>query len=399
MNNAAILYAESYAVSILLLTMVHSWFRRTGDHSASGNWYSLMLKAFIATFAFNLVWSLIYGGILPLDDPNHILMYVFKILYYLGLNVSFFAWTGYCEYEQGGGFYHDQEAFRILLLPYIFMGLCICTDYWTHLMFWFDKNGKYIRSNVFQVQMGMFALYLGVTGIRLVAKARYETNQSTRAHYMALGILSPLCVAVSWLLADVLGDEVPVISVLSALSILYIHVGSSSKQISIDKLTQINNRQNLMEHIDQRIRQHDSGLYLIMMDVDRFKQINDNFGHLEGDEALKHVANALKSACDVVKKRPYLARYGGDEFIIVMETDDSGEIEKLKANINEQLNYFNSWSSSGYTLMLSIGVCRWEEGMNRDALIERADENLYKVKSEHHKLLDQQNEAKQHPHA
>ena len=101
-------------------------------------------------------------------------------------------------------------------------------------------------------------------------------------------------------------------------------------QVSVDKLTQVNNRQNLLSYLSYKINNHEETVYLIMMDIDKFKTINDTYGHLAGDDALICVAKALKQACAQFKKRPFIARYGGDEFVVILEgtTDDLAAVEE-----------------------------------------------------------------------
>ena len=178
------------------------------------------------------------------------------------------------------------------------------------------------------------------------------------------------------------------ICVFVTLWLLFIFVGSTSEQVSTDKLTQIHNRQNLLTYINTKIRSHEDRLFLIMMDIDYFKRINDTFGHQEGDQALIRTANALKSAAQSMNRRPYLARFGGDEFIVVAEAENIEEVQALCKEIQDQLDYFSSWSEKKYQMSLSIGVAEWQEGMKQKDLIEAADQTLYRVKEEHHKKLD-----------
>jgi diguanylate cyclase (GGDEF)-like protein len=148
----------------------------------------------------------------------------------------------------------------------------------------------------------------------------------------------------------------------------------------IDKLTQVNNRQNLNRYLSNKLHTHTDDLFLLMMDVDHFKQINDNYGHLEGDEALIRVAAALKQACTACRRHPYIARYGGDEFIIVAELSEK-EVIELCTSIREKLQALNEAAGAPYPLCLSIGYAKWIEGMSPNRLIDVADYKLYKEKA------------------
>ena len=90
--------------------------------------------------------------------------------------------------------------------------------------------------------------------------------------------------------------KVPVICVIVTAELLWIYTGSVSMQISMDKLTQVNNRQNLMGFLNYKIRNHSDSVLLMMLDVDNFKTINDTHGHPEGDQALVSAAQQIISA-------------------------------------------------------------------------------------------------------
>jgi diguanylate cyclase (GGDEF)-like protein len=118
----------------------------------------------------------------------------------------------------------------------------------------------------------------------------------------------------------------------------------------------------------------------MLIDLDYLKRINDTYGHLEGDKALVRVASALKKCCGPIEKRPYIARYGGDEFIVIVETDDSSLTERLCNDIRRTLEELDEQAGSEYRSTLSIGVAELEDGMDHNALIAKADEEMYKIK-------------------
>ena len=185
------------------------------------------------------------------------------------------------------------------------------------------------------------------------------------------------CFLAALLLSPVSGP-IPVICVCVTLGLLCLFLGNTMQQISTDKLTQVNNRQNLLGYLDYKLKNHDEALYLLMMDVDSFKTINDSFGHLEGDKALVCVSAALKKACASCRRRPYIARYGGDEFIILLEGSEE-EARRLAVDVNRILAE-NNPGTDRYRLHLSVGMACGEQGMASGDLIARADEELYKIK-------------------
>ena len=128
-------------------------------------------------------------------------------------------------------------------------------------------------------------------------------------------------------------------------------------------------------------------LSLLMMDMNGFKYINDTYGHLEGDAALKRVAMCLKKACADIPGRPFIARYGGDEFIVVTETDNDFEVERICDGIHMMLALENHKAKAPYQLTVSIGTARCNGGTHSIYdLIEKADRELYRKKQKRKRI-------------
>lgn len=149
-----------------------------------------------------------------------------------------------------------------------------------------------------------------------------------------------------------------------------------------DALTELPNRRFAMERLDQEwalSRRGDRTLSCMMVDVDRFKPINDKFGHQAGDEALKCVANTLRQSA---RTQDVVCRYGGEEFVVICP--DTGIdaayqcAERLRLNV-AALKFNNQ--KAGIRLTISIGVAEKKEGVaSIEELLSRADECLYAAK-------------------
>lgn len=380
------LFAEVNLFSVAMLCMLFFWFRRGKDNSMSSRWYTAVLALFILSFTSNAAWGLIRGFSSSL--AAHLgLQFYFKTMFLVFLNLAVFAWVGYSETEMGNREFNNVDYMKVIFLPILFILVVVCTNGYTKVIFDIDAHGKYHMEDLFQAQMGIYVLYTGITGIRMLGKAMYESDPTRKSQMLQMGSF-PMSFLLSWILKILIGDEFPVICVFVTLWLLFVFVGSTSEQVSTDKLTQIHNRQNLLTYINMKIRTHEDRLFLIMMDIDYFKRINDTYGHQEGDQALIRTANALKSAAQSMSRRPYLARYGGDEFMVVAEAENIEEIQALCEEIQNQLDYFSTWSEKKYQMSLSIGIAEWQEDMKQKDLIEAADQTLYRVKEEHHKKLD-----------
>ncbi len=374
-------YAEVYVICDIILLTVFYWSYRGGERSAASRWFFCMLGGFIVSFAANTLWTVTALGMLPNSAP-YVGQYTFKIIYYIALNFGMAFWTIYCETMAGSSFFNLRENRLLFGLPLAFIILGALTTPWTTLLFYINAKGAYVREVLFQFQMAIMLIYSAVPGTLILYRSREEVDAAKRNQMVLTGVF-PIWIMAAWIMTLIL-PSCPIICVAISMAILISYMGSSTGQISVDKLTQINNRQNMITYIRTQIRQHTDNLYLLMMDVNSFKKINDTFGHLEGDQALVRIANALKGVCEEMKKRPFLARYGGDEFIIVLECANEAEVEKFCEDIHTKIKYYNDWAQVEYDLTMSIGVAKWKEGMDHTALIAAADQALYDVKEKYH---------------
>lgn len=147
-----------------------------------------------------------------------------------------------------------------------------------------------------------------------------------------------------------------------------------------DDMTLLLKKVEMERLIDIDLNNTDYGHFLLILDLDSFKQINDTYGHLAGDEIIIHTANVLKSLCGT---DCYLCRFGGDEFIIYTETDYTvDDVKKLAATIISELNKgCNVNSNLCIKICCSIGISQSpKDGNSYVSLISKADLAIYHVK-------------------
>ncbi|WP_372768098.1 diguanylate cyclase domain-containing protein [Pseudoalteromonas sp.] len=142
-----------------------------------------------------------------------------------------------------------------------------------------------------------------------------------------------------------------------------------------DKLTRLWNRYGIEEflHIDiLRASRTNHSLALLMIDIDNFKQINDDYGHLAGDSILKEVAKLLSKN---VRRGDLVGRWGGEEFIVILT---EFKTDKIDAFAKKFVNIINSHNFQlGQPVTISLGYTLFHPGDNIEDLISRADEALY----------------------
>lgn len=373
---ASILYAEVYLICLVVIGLLLYWTVRKTALSTGERWLRRVLIAFLINFCSNFFFTLFNGvNIVPaLQIPAS---YFFKTAYHLSLCVGVFAWCGYAESVHKSPLFETKKSLRLLLIPLLLPLAAIVLNLWTHWLFDLSETGAYRRHFLFQIEIGYLLVGSVLCAVRLMRARRFESDPPMRSH-MLLTSSFPLCILAAWILSF-FGESVPVICVCIMIELLCLYMGTTTQQVSLDKLTQVNNRINLLSYLDYKLKNHEESLFLLMVDVDHFKSINDTYGHLEGDAALVLVASALKHACGGYKKRPYIARYGGDEFIVVAEATRE-EIDLLCDAIRAALAQSAKASARPYELSISIGIAKCEDGMDGKALIANADERMYRAR-------------------
>ncbi|WP_447593170.1 diguanylate cyclase [Aquipseudomonas campi] len=154
-----------------------------------------------------------------------------------------------------------------------------------------------------------------------------------------------------------------------------------------DGLTGLSNRRHFDEYLEmewRRAQREQAPVSLLMIDVDYFKNYNDSFGHVAGDEALRRVADTLRECCS--RSSDMAARYGGEEFAMILPGTSSGGARLLAEKVRrtvESLNILHDQQVGKTVLSVSIGVSTLlpVTGLSSLQLVQMADQGLYEAKN------------------
>jgi diguanylate cyclase len=164
---------------------------------------------------------------------------------------------------------------------------------------------------------------------------------------------------------------------------------------SLDGLTELLNRSTFNRKLEQAMNNAASGVALVMLDIDHFKQFNDQYGHPLGDRVLQHVAQVLR---DALPAGAIAARYGGEEFCVVLK--DCPDLvtvgafaERLRLKIQSLRVKARATDTVLDTITASFGVAHVQPGDTPESLLTRADDALYQAKRNGRNQVRQQPEA------
>lgn len=149
----------------------------------------------------------------------------------------------------------------------------------------------------------------------------------------------------------------------------------------IDPLTGVKNRRTMESAVQREIelsKRQARSLSLILLDIDHFKRINDELGHLCGDQALRAVA---QQAENTIRNSDMLFRYGGEEFLIVLSGTDLEGTRMLAERIRQEIEKLDIYPGGGPQLSVSLGVTQLQQTDDTASLFDRVDKALYLAKN------------------
>jgi diguanylate cyclase (GGDEF)-like protein/putative nucleotidyltransferase with HDIG domain len=189
------------------------------------------------------------------------------------------------------------------------------------------------------------------------------------------------------------GDHLRVLQVITSKVALSIENALKYRQAensaTSDYLTELPNARALFVHLDRelaRCKRENSNIAVMVCDLNGFKQINDGYGHLEGDKTLKLFANLMREGC---REYDYVARMGGDEFVIVAPNMTPDAVREKAILLNALAQQAGRQVCGKDLLSLSVGAAFYpQDGLDAEHLLAEADRKMYAVKQLHHDHME-----------
>ena len=292
------------------------------------------------------------------------------------------GWFDYIDYCLGHKVHHNALWRRISMVPLFALIALSIASIWTGWIFTVDDFNHYHRGPYYFVQPLLVYIYLFWAMAMTLVQAFKRKNYAERNVYCSLFALGFFPLVASIMQAMLPG--IPLLAVGMTLAILMVFVNIQAQMISVDPLTGLNNRLQFYKYLSKKMgtsRSTIGNLYLFVLDADDFKRINDTYGHGEGDSALLVMASVLKRVCG--PRNCFIARYGGDEFVVAGEFDSEETAKDMIALIDECLE--EASSNMKYPVKMSVGYAEYSEDMEIvPDFFNKADAALYQVKSTRH---------------
>lgn len=368
------LYITVNTLCAVIMTILMFMVKRGVMHEADQKTFFNISFHCLLLFSLDILWVFIDGA-----------TFSYATLINKVVNAAYFAQSGVlCYYWSRYSLFLSSSQFKVwnvhrvlFALPMIVISIMSVASIWTGWFFTVDSANHYHRGELNIVQVSLifaYLLYSFFVAVFTIKKKRELVNKNKLYAISALGFLP--------FFANIIQIHYPGLSVFcvgATLGLVAVFLEIQREMISLDPLTRLNNRNQASIYLSSRFKQEIPGkkLYQFAMDLDKFKGINDTYGHMEGDKALLIVSNVLKVVCG--PRGHFISRYGGDEFVVFANLPDDAAADELCTAIEEKL----AKKSFGlpYELKMSIGYARLRKGETEESFGRRADEALYEIKN------------------
>jgi diguanylate cyclase (GGDEF)-like protein len=356
----------SIFISLLIL---YDLYNRAGKQFVQYRLFKALLLANIALLAIESIGWVFDGR----EGTAFAVIYmIINTVFYIVNPLPPFLWTIYVNYQVFGDVKQARKMLYIYLTPLIVNAVFALMNPFTRTMFYLDQNNVYHRGPWFSLMVAASYTYLLYTFIIvLFNRPRIEKRNFLPLLLFSVpptigGVLQAIFYGVSLIWSGM------------TLSLLIVYINIQNHRLNTDYLTGVFNRMEADKYIKSKIRNGSprNSFSGILMDIDNFKEINDRYGHIAGDKILETTASLIKNA---LRKDDFLARYGGDEFIAIVDIDRVSHLERTVDRINENIGNFNLNSNHPFKLTVSIGydVYKYNSGMDVEQFIKHIDALMY----------------------
>ena len=375
MSEYLIYYLESNVICLIIFTILLVRDFLSGDRQEKQIKFDHALIAFMLYFISDAVWSAVIAGVIP---RTKISVTIANFSNYVLMASVTYMWLRYAmAYEHVP---HRERAINkfAVLFPFLLTTVALVVVYLVNSELLFDKNLELTTLfNVFLVAVPI--IYIVAVLTYTIHMAHTEPNRDNRISHIYLGVF-PLMVVVGGLIQTVFLPRTPVYCYSCAILMLIFYLQAMEKQISVDPLTGLNNRGQLVRYVSQEVnnRKDHRRTFVVMIDVNDFKLVNDTYGHAEGDRALMLIAAALKKVTKETAIPSFLGRYGGDEFILILHPYTEPELDAVIACIREEIDAKCLEEATPYVLSIGAGYDEYLGGHDTmQNCFQRADYKLY----------------------
>lgn len=369
MNFTSVIVVNAYSILLLIIIYRHS-LKHSENSSLLNKLYRIIVQLTILMLFID-IFSRFDGNS---DTLAPVLNHIGNFMIFLFSPIIPSVWLLFVNYYIFSEDKNKRLIHFLLALNAVHAVLLVLSQFFG----WFyhiDSQNIYHRGPLYLLSASISIALLLVSYIFVVVNSK---NISKKQYYSLL--LFPLPPFICIVLQIVFyGVSLILNSLVISLLLVYLNVQSHS--MYTDYLTEVYNRKKLELCLKEKINASTKGkgFSAIMLDLNDFKSINDTFGHYMGDDALQTTAKLLRSC---LRSNDFIARFGGDEFIVVLDSSDTKYLEGIVDRIHSCFQRYNATDNRPYHLGVSMGYAVYDNvsSMNAEDFLRRIDRLMYENK-------------------
>jgi len=366
-----ILVANSVGLLVLIVSMLSRIEIRKEKHISGKFFEGMVWITFLALIMETLTFVID-------EKPGviiHILQHVTNAYLFLASSCVGILWVLFVDVRIFHSIPRIKKWLKVLIIPYAILILfIICDLFGTNFIFSIDENNKYVRGDfvVFSFAF-VYCCYAITLVLAILAVKRHGHIRFFPVHYFIIpSLLGTIAqglfygLSVGWLCLSI--------------SLLFIQLHLANQNACEDELSGLYNRKYfgwMLEKLTSTKKNRLIGA--IMMDVDHFKTINDEFGHSVGDDVIQTIGKLLSK---INTASTIAFRIGGDEFVVLHVNHSETELEQLCSKINDQVSEFNKTTTKPYSLSVSMAYSTCNTAnFSPDQFFHQLDLKMYEQKA------------------
>ena len=330
MSEYFIYYASFNIVGAIIFGIMLLHDRMSIDRQEKMLMYDNALIAFLLYFVSDAIWSGVDSGVFPV---NSFTVLATDFSNFVLMTAITYNWLRFVMAVEQIPIRTDKKFQKILLIPFVISVLLLIVTYLAAPGLLIDENMK--TTGMFDVFLVVIPyIYIIAVIVYAIKQARKEGSIKEKKKHLYIGFF-PIMVVAGGLVQMIVMPALPVFCFAGTVLMLIFYIQSIEAQISTDPLTRLNNRGQLVRYASQESNLWMDGhcTFVMMMDINDFKKINDTYGHAEGDNALVIMSRTLTNVIRGCSYPIFLGRYGGDEFVLIVHPTEKDELDELIQNI------------------------------------------------------------------
>lgn len=367
---------DSTIISLIILIILYlNMYNRSQKIFTSYKLYTALLLSNIVLLIVDF-FAWYFNGL-----PGNLNMWgniVFNYLLYALAPIAPMIWILYTHHQV----YHDVKRLKkfvyLLLIP-LFINLIFTTiSLKTGWYFWVDANNVYHRGTYLWTLV-IFSYLLLAISLAFIVRNRHVIERKLLYSMILFFIPPVLGITIQYLYYGVNYNWTGM-----TIALLIIYLNIQDRSLRTDYLTGAFNRRQLDNYLKYKIQNstEKKTFSAILIDLTKFKQINDLYGHHSGDEALQESVKIIKRC---IGKDDFIARFGGDEFFLILDISDHHILEHTVRQLEQATHKFNQESKKPYQINFDMGyaIYDYQMKMQLDEFYRYIDRLMYENKHNH----------------